>query len=46
MYSIRSRPPLVLVDAASLVGHFGAATADVTGYAVLEFLQFDKAGSI
>ena len=43
VYSIRNRQPLVLIDAASIIGHFGAATADVTGYAVLQFAQFDKA---
>src|SRR3990167_9619571 len=43
VYSIRNRQPLVLIDAASVIGHFGAATADVTGYAVLQFAQFDKA---
>src|SRR3990167_4932875 len=43
VYSARLRPIAVLIDAASIVGHFGAATADVTGYAVLQFAQFDKA---
>ena len=43
VYSARNRPIAVLIDAASIVGHFGSATADVTGYAVLQFAQFDKA---
>lgn len=43
VYSARTRQMIVVVDAASIVGHFGAATADVTGYAVLQFAQFDKA---
>lgn len=42
VYSVRTRPAAVVVDASSVVGHFGSATADVTGYAVLQFAQFDK----
>lgn len=42
VYSIRNRAPCVLVDASSIVGHFGAATADVVGYGTLEFAQFPK----
>ena len=43
VYSARTRPIAVLLDAASIVGHFGSASADVTGYAVIQFAQFDKA---
>ena len=42
VYSARTRPIAVLIDASSIVGHFGAATADVTGYAALQFAQFSK----
>ena len=42
IYSICSRPPCVLVDASSIVGHSGAATAVTTGYGCLQFAQFDK----
>ena len=42
VYSIRTRPPFVMVDASSLLCHFGAATADATGYGVIEFAQFPK----
>ena len=42
VYSVKTRPALVLVDAASLVCHHGCATADVTSYGVLQFAQFSK----
>jgi hypothetical protein len=42
VYSARLRPIAVLIDASSIIGHFGAATADVVGYAVLQFAQFSK----
>ncbi len=42
VYSIRTRPMCVLVDASSIVGHFGSATALMTGYCVLQFAQFSK----
>ncbi len=42
VYSIRTRPMCVLVDASSIVGHFGSATALLTGYCVLQFAQFSK----
>jgi len=42
IYSICSRPPTVLVDASSILGHAGSATAVVTGYGCLQFAQFDK----
>ncbi len=43
VYSIRKRPPFVLLDASSIVAHFGSASADITGYSVLQFAQFPKA---
>ncbi|KKL22670.1 hypothetical protein LCGC14_2433110 [marine sediment metagenome] len=43
VYSIRKRPTIVLLDASSLVAHFGSASADITGYSVLQFAQFPKA---
>jgi len=45
-YSARVDPNVVLVDASSLVLHFGATTADVTGYGSLQFASFDKAYAI
>lgn len=42
IYSIKNRPPVVLVDASSIVCHAGAASADTTGYGVLQLAQFDK----
>ena len=43
VYSIKSRPATVLVDASSILCHNGAASADTTGYGVLQFAQYDKA---
>lgn len=45
-YSARVDPNVVLVDASSLVLHFGATTADVNGYGSLQFASFDKAYAI
>ena len=45
-YSARVDPNVVLVDASSLVLHFGATTADVNGYGSLQFASFDKAFAI
>lgn len=42
VYTIKNRPPTVLVDASSIVCHNGSNTADTTGYGVLQFAQFDK----
>ena len=42
VYSVNKRPPIVLVNASSIVCHHGAATAVPTGYGVLQFAQFDK----
>ena len=42
VYDIRKRPACVLIDASSIVGHVGSASADVTGYYVLQFAQFSK----
>lgn len=43
VYSIRTRPMICVVGVGSVVCHHGAATADATGYGVLQFAQFDKA---
>ncbi len=43
VYDINKRPPICLIDASSIVGHCGSASAnDTTGYAVLQFAQFNK----
>ena len=42
VYSVMKRPPMVLVDASSIVCHAGSATALCTGYTALQFAQFDK----
>ena len=42
VYSVRTRPMCVLIDASSIVGHFGSAAALMTGYCVLQFAQFSK----
>lgn len=39
VFSCKTRPMFVTYGASSLVGHFGSATADVTGYAVLQAAQ-------
>jgi hypothetical protein len=41
-YSIRNDPAVVLVDATSLVLHFGATTADVNGYGSMQFASIEK----
>ena len=43
IYTIRNRPPCVLVDASSCLLHFGSATALLTGYYAFQFAQFPKA---
>lgn len=39
VYSAQNRPIAVQQGTVSLLGHFGAATADVSGYGVLQFAQ-------
>lgn len=43
VYSVHRRPMAVLVDASSIVAQVGSATADMTGYAVVQAAQFPKA---
>ena len=43
VYSVARRPIAVLSGVSSMVLHFGAATADVTGFAVAQFAQLDAA---
>ena len=43
LYSAKQRPIFVMIDASSLLFHFGAGTADLNGYGVLQFAQVDKA---
>ena len=43
VYDVHQNPMAVAVDAAALVGHAGAATADLTGYGTLAWAQFAKA---
>jgi len=40
VFSIAAQTPVILTNPGSLCGHFGSATADVTGYGALEFAQF------
>jgi hypothetical protein len=40
VFNINRDPGVILANPGSLLGHFGSATADVTGYAILEFAQF------
>lgn len=42
VYSVRERPIAVVVDESSLIMHFGAGTADLNGYGVLQFAQVPK----
>ena len=42
IYSVRARPLAVGVDASSLLVHFGAGTADLNGYGVLQIAQLEK----
>ena len=39
VYSVKQRPMSITYGVGSVVGHFGSATADVTGYAVIEVAQ-------
>jgi hypothetical protein len=43
VFSVRTRMPTVAATPSSLCAHFGSATADVTGYGVLQFAQFASA---
>lgn len=40
VFNVRTQMPVLIPAPGSLAGHFGAATADVTGYGVLQFAQF------
>jgi hypothetical protein len=40
IFSIRERLPAIGITPSSICAHFGSATADVTGYATLDFAQF------
>lgn len=42
VYSVAKRPVAVLLDASSIIGHVGSASADMTGYAVLQFAQIPE----
>lgn len=42
VYDIARRPPTVLIDASSILCHFGVSGTDATGYGVLQFAQFSK----
>lgn len=43
VYSCKDRPMTVTYGVSSLLGHFGSASADVTGYAVIEAAQLSIA---
>ena len=43
LFSVRRDMPVVLTNPGSLCLHFGSATADVTGYASLDFAQYPAA---
>ena len=43
VYSIRSRPMAVGVDVSSLCCHFGATTADLNGFGLVQWAQVEKA---
>lgn len=43
VYSVRQHPMRVAHGPCSLIGHLGSATADLTGYARIEFAQFTVA---
>ena len=43
IYSVKDRPICVIVDVGSILGHLGATSLDVTGFQVLQFIQFPKA---
>lgn len=40
LFTVRRQIPVVLTNPGSLCLHFGSATADITGYAALEFAQY------
>lgn len=40
VFNIKRQPAVIVPQPGSLICHFGAATADATGYGVLEFAQF------
>lgn len=40
VFNVRTQMPVLIPAPGSLAGHFGSATADVTGYGVLQFAQF------
>jgi hypothetical protein len=42
IYSAKTRPIAVLIDASSVVLHHGVATADVNSYGVFQFAQYAK----
>ena len=42
VYDIATRPAVVLLDAASILGHLGSASADLVAYGTLQFAQFNK----
>ena len=42
VYSVAERPIAVISGLGSMLLHFGAATADATGYAVAQFAQLDS----
>ena len=43
IYSVAKRPIALVSGLGSMLLHFGAATADATGYAVAQFAQLDSA---
>ena len=43
LFTVRRQMPVILTNPGSLCLHFGSATADITGYAALEFAQFPAA---
>lgn len=40
LFNCRNHAPVILTNPGSLLVHFGSATADITGYALLDFAQF------
>ena len=43
VYSVKKRPMAITYGVGSVLGHFGSASADVTGYAVIEVAQLSIA---
>lgn len=43
VYNVKSQPMLVTYGVSSIIGHVGSASADMTGYAVLEAAQLEIA---